>query len=262
MNKGEVASNIKAWRSYSDIITDSLWLLPSRDKAGAHGQVSGDVFHGAFVPQIPYQFIRRYTLPGDWVLDPMCGSGTTLIEGMRLGRNCVGWDINPEAIALAQSLIAQTPAIEGTASVIQRDATTLISDFYINKFQLALLHPPYYDIIKFSDNPNDLSNAESLELYLAALYDVIYNVYTALVPGGVLALVIGDKYADGKLIPLGMHTLNSATSCGFSLKSIIVKDYGETKAKGKNNNLWRYRALLGGFYVFKHEYIYVLEKPQ
>jgi len=48
---------------------------------------------------------------------------------------------------------------------------------------------------------------------------------------------------------------------GFKTKSIIVKNIeGNEIAKGKNNNLWRYRALAGGFYVFKHEYVMIFFK--
>jgi hypothetical protein len=49
--------------------------------------------------------------------------------------------------------------------------------------------------------------------------------------------------------------------CGFMLKSIIVKNIeGNEKAKGKQANLWRYRALYGGFYIFKHEYVMIFQK--
>src|SRR2546425_752128 len=60
------------WREYTDITTDSLWLIPERDKSGAH---LGD-YHGNFVPQIPYQAMRRFTRQGDVVLDGFLGSGT------------------------------------------------------------------------------------------------------------------------------------------------------------------------------------------
>jgi hypothetical protein len=47
---------------------------------------------------------------------------------------------------------------------------------------------------------------------------------------------------------------------GYRLKSTIVKNFEETTAKRNQKSLWRYRALVGGFYVFKHEYIFVLQK--
>ena len=46
----------------------------------------------------------------------------------------------------------------------------------------------------------------------------------------------------------------------FALKSIVVKNFEQTSAKRNQQELWKYRALAGGFYVFKHEYIFVFCK--
>jgi site-specific DNA-methyltransferase (cytosine-N4-specific) len=60
-----------------------------------------DLTHGAhpypakFIPQIPHELIEAYSKPGDTVLDPMCGSGTTLVEAISMGREALGVDINP-----------------------------------------------------------------------------------------------------------------------------------------------------------------------
>lgn len=75
--------DLSQWREYTDIETDSLWIIDKRDNSGAH---SGH-YHGNFVPQIPHQLFSRYTKKGDWILDPFMGSGTSLIEAQRMGRN-------------------------------------------------------------------------------------------------------------------------------------------------------------------------------
>jgi len=64
----------------------------------------------------------------------------------------------------------------------------------------------------------------------------------------------------GDWIPLGFQTMNEVLQRGFSLKSIIVKNFEETAAKRQQQELWRYRALVGGFYIFKHEYIFLFKK--
>ena len=81
--------DLNNWKDYSDIITDSLWLLGARDKSGAH---SGE-YHGNFIPQIPHQAILRYTKKREIVLDTFLGSGTTLIECKRLGRHGIGIEL-------------------------------------------------------------------------------------------------------------------------------------------------------------------------
>jgi len=78
--------NLYRWKEQTDIITDSLWVLPKRDTTGAHL----GWYWGNFIPQIPHQLMLRYTKEGDWVLDPFLGSGTTLIECRKLGEKLHG----------------------------------------------------------------------------------------------------------------------------------------------------------------------------
>ncbi|MBQ2386766.1 MAG: DNA adenine methylase [Bacteroidales bacterium] len=85
--------NKENWKE-SDINVDSLWLIDERDKSGKHA----NVYHGNFVPQIPYQLISRYTKEQDIVLELFSGSGTTLFECEKLNRNYIGFDINQDII--------------------------------------------------------------------------------------------------------------------------------------------------------------------
>jgi len=63
--------------------------------------------HSATFPvELPMWFIKLFTRPGDIVLDPFMGSGTTAVAAIRLGRNFVGIDINKEYIDLARKRIA------------------------------------------------------------------------------------------------------------------------------------------------------------
>ena len=79
-----------------------------------------------------------------------------------------------------------------------------------NCAQLAILHPPYADIIKFSDLKDDLSNAKSLKEFLGKFAEVLKNTIEILKNGRYLAIVIGDKYTAGKWIPLGFYCMNEA----------------------------------------------------
>lgn len=54
-----------------------------------------------YIPQIPRWAIREYSAPGDLVLDPFSGSGTTLVEALAEGRNCAGVDLDPLACLIA-----------------------------------------------------------------------------------------------------------------------------------------------------------------
>ncbi len=254
--------NLLRWKEYDEITTDSLWILGKRDTSGVHL----GWYWGNFIPQIPHQMMLRYTKKGDWVMDTFVGSGTTLIECRRLGRNGIGIELNPEVVEKAKELIDKeqnkdnviTEAVVGDSRTINIKAT--LDRYGIKQVQLIIMHPPYHDIIKFSKNEKDLSNAKNTEQFLKMFSEVVDNATPYLGKGRYFALVIGDKYSKGEWIPLGFYCMNEVLKRGYLLKSIIVKNFEETRGKRKQKELWRYRALVGGFYVFKHEYILLFKK--
>jgi len=255
--------NLHRWKEYDDILTDSLWLFDKRNTSGAHL----GWYWGNFIPQIPHQMMLRYTKKDDWVLDTFLGSGTTLIESKRLGRNGIGIELNAEVANKAEKLIQmEANKYDVISNVIIGDSRTIdlkptLQKYNINKFQLLIMHPPYHDIIRFSkDDKNDLSNTETTEEFLEMFKAVVNNVTSYLEKGRYLVLVIGDKYSKGEWIPLGFYCMQEVLNSGYLLKSIIVKNFEETRAKRNQQELWRYRALVGGFYVFKHEYIMLFKK--
>jgi len=256
--------NLNRWKEYDDLITDSLWIMDKRDKSGAHS--AG--YWGNFIPQIPNQFIRRYTKKGEWVLDPFLGSGTTLIECKQLGRNGIGIELNNEVIKLAKANLVKeknrskvkTKVIKGDSR--KADLKSELTKLKINSVQFVLLHPPYWDIINFSKKKSDLSNAKSVEEFLQMFGQVIDNTCYVLDDERYLAVVIGDKYSDGEWIPLGFYAMQEVMKRGYKLKSTIVKNFDTTKGKMNQKELWRYRALAGGFYIFKHEYIFLFKKEK
>lgn len=253
----------KRWKEYTDINTDSLWIIDRRDNSGAH---SGD-YHGNFVPQIPHQLFSRYTKKGDWILDPFTGSGTSLIEAQRMDRNAIGIELLSDVAAKAYDSVLSEHKDGCYSKIVVGDSASIDMNEVLDSagaksVQFVIMHPPYWDIIKFSDNPNDLSNAERLDGFLDSFGKVIDNTTKVLDKDRYCACVIGDKYANSQVVPLGFYCMNLFMQKGFILKAILVKNFGDTKGKANKQGIWRYRALASDFYIFKHEYIFVFKKTK
>ncbi len=114
---------------------DRLRTLLSHD-LDFHGQDSGYASHdfhafpAKFPPQLPYKFITALTKPGELVLDPMSGSGTTTLEALLTGRRGIGFDIDPLALLISQ--VKTTPFNANHVSQIGNDvlkqATLAVQD--------------------------------------------------------------------------------------------------------------------------------------
>ena len=257
--------DLTRWKEYGDIWTDSLWDIPSRARGNGHALE----YHGNFVPQIATQTFQRFSRQDDVVLDLFLGSGTSAVEALRLGRRCIGVELKPE---LVEHVRSKFPETEERLALVCGDSGAPETGEQVREAlrrwdkdaaDLVMLHPPYADIIKFSDRAECLSNAGSVEAFLTGFRAVADQAYSLLRPGRFAVLVIGDKYEDGKLIPLGFECMRVMNEAGFRTRSLVVKNIeGNQVGKGRASNLWRYRALRGGFYIFKHEYVILLDKPQ
>ena len=257
--------DLNNWKEYAHIKTDTWWEFAARDRSHGHS----NEYHGNYIPQIAQQLYERFTKEGDIVLDMFLGSGTSAIEAVNMDRRCIGVELKAE-LAEAVSEKFSPKQLVTDANIICADSASILAKEKIKarleimgkkKAQFLMLHPPYDDIIKFSDKEEDLSNCPSTDKFYELFGKVAKNGYNLLDKGRFAALIIGDKYADGQIYPLGAECARKMNELGFITKAIIVKNIeGNEKAKGKTANLWRYRALYGGFYIFKHEYIYIFQK--
>ena len=257
--------NLNKWKDYAHIITNSLWLFPSRLKEHGH---SND-YHGNYIPQIAQQMYERYTKKGDVVLDMFFGSGTSGIEAVNMDRRCIGVELKQDLVDSVSQKFTQKQLVtdvnlvcsDSTSKDAVEKVKARLEIMGEEKAQFLMLHPPYDDIIKFSDKKEDLSNCSSTEEFYNLFEKVAQNGYDLLEKGRFACLIIGDSYKNSEVQPLGFECMNRMRKIGFKLKSTIVKDIqGNERAKGRTANLWRYRALAGGFSIFNHEYIFVFQK--
>ena len=257
--------DLNNWKLYSHIKTGSLWEFDSRDKSHGH---SYD-YHGNYIPQIATQLFERYTKKNDVILDLFFGSGTSGIEAVHMERRCIGVELKQEMVDYvsekftSKQLVTDVNIICGdsTSEIAKEKVQARLEIMGKKQAQFVMLHPPYDDIIKFSNKKEDLSNCATTEEFYDLFEKVAKNAYDLLEKGKYAALIIGDEYKNSRVIPLGFECMKRMENVGFITKAIIVKNItGNEKAKGKTANLWRYRALAGGFNIFEHEYIMTFVK--
>lgn len=258
------SANMNDWRQ-SDLNVDSLWIIPERAKGGKHK----NVYHGNFVPQIPNQLIRRYTNVGDSVLELFSGSGTTLFECENLQRDYLGFDINEQIIEYVYNQMQDCSTINYSIKNIDvtniLDLSTSIEEWMLNNSKnhvdFMIAHPPYLDIVKFTNDSRDLSNTTNVELFINKLTDAITTSVKFLKKNGYFAVVAGDIYKNSEVIPLAFKIMDAIKqNLKVKMKGIIIKNIEGNRGKLGAQDIWKYRALKSDYFLFKHEYIFVFKK--
>lgn len=197
--------------------------------------------------------ILLYSKPGDWILDQFLGSGTTLVEAKLLNRNAIGIDINPQSISLSEKNLNFKCETQSNIFIRNGDATDL---YFIKNDSIDFIctHPPYADIIKYS---NDIDGDISLlneQDFFNAITNVAKESYRILKRGKCCAVMIGDKRHCGNVVPLGFRLMQCFLNVGFRMKEIIIKEQHNCSSTDKWLKVDR------KFLLLAHEYIFVFEK--
>lgn len=149
---------------------------------------------GKFPETLAQEFIEFFTKAGEVVLDPMVGTGSTLVAALRARRNSFGIELHPAYADIARQVIAEereslaASASTPRAEVITGDAAEIgkyITEFQIPTIDYVFTSPPYWDMLHtsgaetqknrrssqdldvfYSDNPNDLGNIKDYDQFI------------------------------------------------------------------------------------------------
>ncbi|MET8197993.1 DNA methyltransferase [Micromonospora taraxaci] len=190
------------------------------------------------LPAIAAHAIVAYTEPGDLVLDPMCGIGTTLVEAVHAGRDAFGIEYEPQWSNIADANIrhAHDQGASGRASVIRGDATRLISlvpKALTGQVALVVTSPPYgptvhglvrpgaHGVVKYDDRYNDGEDKGNLAYRdLTGLADgfaeILRGCATLLRPGGVVVVTARPWRKRGELIDLPSAVIAAGLRAGLA----------------------------------------------
>ncbi len=206
--------------------------------------------HPAKFPEtLAEEFIRFFTKEGAMVLDPMAGTGSTLIACIRSRRNGIGIELNSEYAAIARELVQEERARLGSPAEVLRievltaDAADL-PQLDLPAVDYVLTSPPYWDMlhahgaetqhsrrqdpdldVTYSSDPADLGNIPDYEIFLARLVDIYAAMQPTLRPGAYLTIIVKNLKKKGKIYPLAWD-LARRLSAYYTLKDekIWVQD--------------------------------------
>lgn len=240
------------------IFPTTLWEYPSQHYDASDGSTMQGSKHyaGATPSWVIWQLLQRYTREGDSVVDPMCGSGTTLDVCTDLKRTGIGFDLVPSRDDIARS-----------------DARTLpLKDASVD---FAFVDPPYSTHINYSDDPDcigklDATGDDGGKAYYDAMRKVIAELDRVLIPRRYMALYVSDSWRKNK----GKGKTNATVKggsfmpIGFELFSMMRQHFEPVDiicVARKNDKIgrgnWRKAAIEENFFLRGFNYCFIMKKP-
>lgn len=191
------------------------------------------------LPAIVAHAVQAYTRPGDLVLDPMCGIGTTLVESLYLGRRAVGVEYEARWAKLARTnlALARDAGIELDAAVHQGDARKLpdlLPERLRGRVNLVITSPPYgasthgHVRVRAGEGVSktdhrygsvlDRGNLANVGLgrLLSGFTRILSGVSEFLAPGGHVVITARPWREHAELVNLPAHLITCATLAGLT----------------------------------------------
>lgn len=236
--------------------------------------------HPAMFPvQLVERLLQSFTQrEDDVILDPFCGSGSTLLAAQRLGRTGIGFEISSDYVQLTQKRLEAPQQIElfsaelptsGKAQIFEEDARDILRYLAPDSVDMVITSPPYWDILSqrrtadgkeirdYGDTRDDLGKIEDYRAFLEELAAVFRPVFRVMKPGKYCAVVVMDIRKKNRFYPFHSDLASLMQNLGFIYDDLIIWD-----RRHEYNNL----RPLGYPAVFRinkcHEFILIFQKPK
>ena len=215
----------------------TIWDFPRQSYGLA--PKGNNKYPGVTPALIIYNLVWRYTAPGDLVVDPMCGSGTTIDVCKEEKRRAIGLDISPVRSDIIQSDARKIPLRDSSADMVFIDS-------------------PYGDNIKYSEHPGCIGKISSeRERFYDELEKTMGESHRILKNGKTLGWLIGDQWVKNKFTPVGLRIYERLCKYFEPVDIICVTRRGQSSHTG----LWFNRARRLNFFLRGFKYLLIMRKP-
>jgi len=218
------------------IFATTLWDYPKQSYGNT--PKGNNKYPGVTPAFIIYNLIWRYTKPGDLVCDPMAGSGTTIDICKEERRRFIAFDIVPTR-----------------KDIIQADARALpLKDCTVD---LVFIDSPYGDNIRYNDHPLNIGHIPATEeRFYDELEKVMVESKRILKENGVLAWLIGDQWAKGIFVPVGLKIYERLTKHFEPIDIVCIV----RRNQASNTPFWQSKALQHNFFLRGFKYLIIVRK--
>jgi len=191
----------------------------------------GVLRHPAKFPEtLAQEFIEFFTKEGQIILDPMVGTGSSMVAALRSGRNSIGIELNQNYVDIAnQAILDEREILRAdagnlTSQLIHGNALNIqeyFAEYNLPTVDYVITSPPYWDMlhakgaqtqknrrkkpdldILYSDDPEDLGNIHDYDQFLEKLVEVFAAIKPCVNPRGYITIIVKNIKKGGKIFPL------------------------------------------------------------
>jgi len=237
---GSSRVHAEAWAALgrSDLEPSTCWDFPDQ---GSRGLRLGDpAFNGVTPVGCVVNLVRRYTRPGDLVLDPMSGSGTVLDVTTSLGRRVAAFDLVPRRRDIARADARLCPVRSGVAA-------------------LVIVDSPYSDNVVYGGGDGCLGRIPCREpRFYEEMDRVAVEAHRVLRPNGVLAWVISDEYRRSTYTPTGFRMFDVLARRFRPIDTVVLVRHHDRSA----SPMWEHRARRFNFFLRGFKFLFIMRKEK
>ena len=206
-----------------------------------------DVHPAVFPLALPKHFIRTLTHPGELVLDPFMGVGTTLLAAQDLDRNAAGFDLHERYVKVAKKRLSQVRLGRSTVQIpIQAEAHDIPKYIEEGTVALSVTSPPYANMLnhprlnksirgdrrqnahflkvqQYSKDHRDLGTMNH-EAYEDALTEIYRGILPLLRPRAHCIINVNDVWENDRRYPTHVHVMKALVRAGFEFRNTFIWD--------------------------------------